>query len=348
MKLPRTVPTVVLALVLLGALVAEPAQAGTRDPDRFHAGHVYRGSFPDPDVFRLGRLWVATSTTVATRSLPMMTSADGRTWRTRRAHGAGARRTNDALLGVPAWAAARRIGGRRFVATWAPAVGRSSRGRWLAAYAAPLRHRPGKRCVGIAVSSRALGPFRSPRRRPLVCPRNQGAIDPDVFRNRGRTYLLWKTEGIRGRLSTTIRVRQLRRHGLGFRPGSRAHTLLRTARAWEQPVIENPSMIRYRGRLYLFYSANRWYTRHYAVGYAVCRTVVGPCRRIQGGPLLSSGRGVAGPGGASAFRGPRGRLMLAYAAWPAGRVGSARRLHVATLKVRHHGRLVVARRSRRA
>ena len=232
------------------------------------------------------------------------------------------------------------------MATWAPAVGRVSHGRWLAAYAAPLRHRPGKRCVGIAVGARALGPFRSHRRTPLVCPRSQGAIDPDIFRSRGRTYLLWKTEGIRGRLSTTIRVRQLRRHGLGFRPGSRAHTLLRTARPWEQPVIENPSMIRYRGRLYLFYSANRWYTRHYAVGYAVCRSVHGPCRRVRHRPLLASGRHVVGPGGESAFIGPRGQLMLAYAAWPAGHVGRERRLHVATLKVRRHGRLVVARRLR--
>ncbi|MFL6061319.1 MAG: family 43 glycosylhydrolase, partial [Marmoricola sp.] len=235
---------VLLTLVLLGALVAEPAEAGVREPDRFHAGRVYRGSFPDPDVFRLGRLWVATSTTVSTRSLPMITSTNGRRWRTRRAHGAGARRTNDALLGVPSWAAARRIGGRRFVATWAPAIGRASHRRWLAAYAAPLRHDPGKRCVGIAVPARPLGPFRSARRRPLVCPRNQGAIDPDIFRSGGRTYLLWKTEGIRGQVSTTIRIRRLGRHGVGFRRGSHAHTLLRTARPWEQPVIENPSMIR--------------------------------------------------------------------------------------------------------
>jgi hypothetical protein len=39
--------------------------------------------------------------------------------------------------------------------------------------------------------------------------------------------------------------------------------------------------------------------------------------------------------------------MLAYAAWPAGRVGTVRRLHVATLKVRRHGRLVVVRRFQR-
>jgi hypothetical protein len=343
---PRTVLTVaLLSLLLLAPLAAEPAEA--QRPDRFHSGRVYRGSFPDPDVFRLGRLWLAFGTTIAHRSLPILTSSNGRTWRARRAHGIGGRRTNDGLVGVPSWAAHKHARNRRFVPTWAPAIGRVGHHRWVAAFAAPLRRHPGKRCVGLARARSALGPYRSVRHRPLVCPHNQGAIDPDVFRVHGRTFLLWKTEGIRGRLATSIHVRQLRRNGRGFRPGSHEHTLLRTARAWEQPLIENPSMIRFRGRLYLFYSANRWYTRHYAVGYAICRRVTGPCRRPQPGPLLASGRGIAGPGGASAFRGPRGKLMLAYAAWPAHRVGHERRLHVATLKMRKHGRLGVVRRFRR-
>jgi beta-xylosidase len=349
-RTPKTVVTVALAsLAMLFSVVAEPAVAqrgSTQRHDRFHSAHVYRGSFPDPDVFRLGTLWVAASTTIAHRSLPMLTSHDGRTWRARRAQGAGHRRTNDAMVGVPRWAHRKRAGSRRFVPIWAPAIGRIRHGRWVAAYAAPLRRHPGKRCVGIATAKRALGPFRNLRKRPLVCPKHQGAIDPDIFRDRGHTYLLWKTEGIWGHVPTSLWIRELRHNGRGFRPGSRTHRLLTTGPAWERPVIENPSMIRYRGRLYLFYSGNRWYSRHYAIGYAVCRSVHGPCRRVQRHPLLATGGRVAGPGGESAFRGPHGQLMLAYAAWPAGRVGHERRLHVATLKARRHGRLVVVRRSR--
>ena len=352
MTSPKTVLTVLMiSLVLLLSLAAESAVAADKahhkkHRDRFHSGTVYRGSFPDPDVFHLGRLWIAVSTTVAHRSLPMVTSRNGRVWRGRTAHGTGHRRTNDAMIGVPRWAARKPAGAHRFVPVWAPALGRVARGRWLAAYAAPLRRHPWKRCIGIATAKRALGPFRNHRSRPLVCPRSEGAIDPDIFRSGHRTYLLWKTEG-RGRARTTIWIRPLRHNGRGFRPGSHAHVLLRPARAWEGELIENPSMIRHRGRLYLFYSANRWYTRHYAIGYAVCRTPLGPCRRPQRRPLLASGRGVAGPGGESAFHGPRDQLLLAYAAWPSGRVGHERRLHVATLKVRKHGRLVVARRYRR-
>jgi hypothetical protein len=348
--LSRTAPTVVLSLLLTLSLVADPAFAdgkhGAKHRDRFHAGTVYHGSFPDPDVFRAKRLWIATSTTVAGRSLPMLTSHNGRKWRARRAHGAGHRRTNDALIGTPRWAAHRKAGRHRFLPSWAPSIGRTGHGRWLVAYAAPLRRHPGRRCIGIARSTRPDGPFRHSRRRPLVCARGQNAIDPDLFRAHGRTYLLWKTEGIRGRVPATLWSRPLRLNGRGFKPGSHAHRLLRPRSGWEGPVIENPSMIRFHGRLYLFYSANRWYTRHYAVGYALCRSVVGPCRRVQHRPLLASGRRIFGPGGQSAFRGPHGRLLLAYAAWPAHRVGSERRLHIATLKARRHGRLVVKRRFR--
>lgn len=334
---------VLVSLVLLATLAAEPADAGERRGHRFHAGKVYRGSFPDPDVFRIGHLFVASGTTIARRSLPMMTSKNARTWRARKAHRAGRHLTNDALLGVPRWALRKKAGGRAFVPSWAPSIGRAANGRWLATYAAPLRHHPRKRCVGIATSRHALGPYRHVRKRPLVCARGRNAIDPELFRNHGRTWLLWKTEGTRHH-PATIWSRPLRRDGHGFKPGSHKHRLLRTARAWEGPVVENPSMIRFHGRLYLFYSGNRWYTRRYAIGYAVCRSVAGPCRRVQRRPLLASGRGIAGPGGQSAFRGRHGALLLAYAAWPAGRVGSERRLHVARLKVGHHGRLVVTRR----
>jgi len=343
----RTTVTVTLICVaLLLSLTTAPAVARRARHDRFHSGHVYRGSFPDPDVLRLRRHWIAAGTTVARRSLPMLTSRDGRVWRARRSHGIGPQRNNDGMVGVPAWAARKHAGARRFIPTWAPAIGRAANGRWLAAYAAPLRRHPDRRCVGIARATGPLGPYRHARKRPLVCAHGRSAIDPDLFRSRGRTYLLWKTEGVRGRVPATLWSRPLRSNGRGFRPGSRPHPLLRTRRAWEGTVIENPSMIRYRGHLYLFYSGNRWYTRHYAVGYAICRSVTGPCRRPQRRPLLTSGRGIAGPGGQSVLRGPHGRLLLAYAAWPAGRVGYERRLHIATLKVRRHGRLVVTRRFR--
>lgn len=77
-------------------------------------------------------------------------------------------------------------------------------------------------------------------------------------------------------------------------------------------------MVRFKDRLYLFYSGNAYATARYATGYALCKTAVGPCRRPVRRPVLASGRGIAGPGGADAFVGRAGRLLLMYASWDIG------------------------------
>lgn len=106
-------------------------------------------------------------------------------------------------------------------------------------------------------------------------------------------------------------------------------------------------MVRFKGRLYLFYSGNAYATARYATGYALCKTAVGPCRRPVRRPVLASGRGIAGPGGADAFVGRAGRLRLMYASWDTGKVqrrNGMRRLHIATLRARRNGTLVLLRR----
>ena len=91
---------------------------------------------------------------------------------------------------------------------------------------------------------------------------------------------------------------------------------------WEGSTIENPSMARYGGRTYLFYSASYFGPldaqghSSYATGYAVCRGPLGPCTRpVPGHPLLASAGVSQGPGGASAFLATDGSLRLAYATY---------------------------------
>ena len=114
-------------------------------------------------------------------------------------------------------------------------------------------------------------------------------------------------------------------------------------------------MVRYRRKLYLFYSGNAFDTSRYATGYAQCRTVYGPCKRK--GVLLSSNYALSGSGGATPFFDTAGTLRLAYHAFrtpevpylavPACKqqnVGCpARRLYVATLGPGRRGKLVVRR-----
>jgi beta-xylosidase len=341
----------VVGALVLGA-VGGPATASVGS-DSFVAGQSYRGDFPDPFVTKSGDTYYAYATNTANLNLPVLTSKDLVTW-TARASYDDKWWHNDGMPRAARWAQTTTINGRTVTRTWAPSV-TWVEDRFVLAYTAPLaNHTPRKNCVSLATSTVAQGPFTDSSTGPIVCPSDQGAIDPQVFVARnGHPYLLWKTEGVVGRESTKIWVRRLADTGLAFTAGSVPHELLRTAQAWEGHVIENPAMIRIQGLNYLFYSANEYVGDKYAIGYAICATVVGPCTRPRSTPLLATGGKVSGPGGPGPFVGPDGQLRLAYAAWDYGHTGyptstacrpncNQRRLHVATLSIDTSGLLHVA------
>lgn len=344
----------VLFAVLVGSATAlaptdaAPAQAAGVGNDPFLPGVPYAGAFPDPTVLRVGTRYYAHATTVASLSLPAMSSSDLRTWTPRPALDPALPRYNEAMPERPAWARVLTSpGGRSFLPAWAPSVARTGPGQYVAAYAVP-RASDGRRCVSIARGGHPLGPFTDRSTRPLVCGA-RGVIDPQIFRDRGRLWLLLKASGSPARLV----VRRLNPSASAFATASRYHGLLTARLAWEGGVVENPAMIRFHKRLYLFYSANDYRTASYATGYARCRTVTGPCRRE--GRLLGNGPYLSGSGGATPFFDTAGRLRLAYHAWRTGNVGHAtddacldtaagcpqRRMYVAHLGAVVKGRLLV-------
>jgi beta-xylosidase len=352
----RTVAAVVVALTLSGVAAGlGPAADAAVGSDDFRAGQVYRGDFPDPSVTRVGSTYYAFATNTGGKLLPAMTSPDLRTWRARYSN-TGKWWQNDALAKAPAWAKAHYANGAWRVSTWAPSVARVG-DTFVAAYVAPVSENPRKMCVTLAYDDRPLGLFTDRSTKPFVCAPDQGSIDPEVYVDpRGTPWLLWKNEGIPRHEPTRIWVRRLNGTATGFAAGSTPHNLLTTAQDWEGNVIENPSMVSYGGRTYLLYSANRYSTAQYAIGYAICRGPGGGCHRQSGRPLMASGGSVEGPGGPDAFVGAGGRLRMAYAAWDRGHVGypattacrstsygcNQRRLHVAVLSVAGDGTLGVA------
>jgi hypothetical protein len=124
---------------------------------------------------------------------------------------------------------------------------------------------------------------------------------------------------------------------------------------WEGSIIENPSMISFKKRYYLFYSANSYASTRYAIGYLICTSWKGDCRKPRKKPLLATGGTIAGPGGPAPFLDRRGRLRLGYHAWTVGKVGypttdacreepggcGQRRLYVARLGLKDGGKLRV-------
>lgn len=311
---------VVLAL-LTGALVLAGLPAHARPSplgqDPIVPGAVYRGDFPDPTVVRAGTRYYASSTTSGGVNVPSLSSADTRTWYAKR--GTASNPTGDALPRVASWAdGVEQPDGRFKAPVWAPSVTRIGPGRWVLAYATRVKSSSYQRmCISVATGSNPAGPFVDRSTKPLVCP-VRGAIDPQVFiAPNGRPWLLWRVDRSPARMYTQM----MDRTGTLLSSYDRRHYLGGVAQSWEGGVVENPAMIRFRGRYYLFYSGNSYASTRYAIGYMICKTWYGGCVRPRKRPLLQSTGSIAGPGGGTPFVDTYGRLRLAYHAWTAGAVG---------------------------
>ena len=63
--------------------------------------------------------------------------------------------------------------------------------------------------------------------------------------------------------------------------------------------IVSKTMLKRSGTYYLFYSGNDYRSQTYAVGYAVCKSAVGPCVKAAENPILATGNASSsaqGPG----------------------------------------------------
>jgi hypothetical protein len=324
-----------LTLLTLLALCAPDAGAA--------AGALeHHTSAADPSVVRTGpRQYVAVATGPRVRRL---VSRNGVRWR----------RIAPALAVRPSWARPRG-------SIWAADLVRV-RGRWLLYFAAPVRGmgRTG-RCIGVAASATGTGRFRPVSRRPLVCPpaahapraedrildrrRRRptyptiGAIDPSLFLDRGRVFLLYKTDG----RPSSIRLLRLGPDGLHAR--GRSRTLL-AARG----VLENPVMVRHGRWLYLFLSAGDFSRCTYSTVWRRSRRITRWRGRPQRTLLAGRSTGLCGPGGADTVVAP-GVVRLYFHGWTCGggracgrafhhtpgRAGPVRALYAARLRFGRHG-----------
>lgn len=329
--------------------------------ERFYAGDAYTGYYADPSISLINGAYYTTATNADGVTLPVMTSQDLVTFRARPAlqpfqNPIAWPFYNDAMPVNATWPATLVEGGRNRVSLWAPSSVVPLGGRYVVAYSAAKQFMPSRKsCVSLAYAESPTGPFVDPRSTPLYCydKGHLGAIDPDIHVDaKGRPWLLWKDEGVLSGHHPKLMSRRLTKSGSGFTAGSRKNKLLTLTAGWEGRVVENPSMVTWKGRTYLFYSGGAWNSGSYATGYAICDKPKGPCRKMtEKKPLMASTFSLAGPGGADAFVDAQGRLRVAYHAWDAGRVGetlgNARRMHIgrlgkaSTRKARRKGKLRV-------
>lgn len=179
---------------------------------------------------------------------------------------------------------------------WAPGVVKYN-GKFLMYYTATKAGTTNKKCIGLAESDSARGPFREPR--VWACPSGtRWAIDanPVVDASTNRLYVTYRDDAITSGPETGISI--VRTDSEGKAVWSTRKSLLKsTDISWdtksittETHVVENPAMLKRGGVWYVFYSGNQWNTRRYATGIAKCGSSPLPAQRCT--PMA---RGVQRP-----------------------------------------------------
>jgi len=298
---------------LAGALLVGTAALGA--PAAYQP--AMSGDFPDPFVLQAGGHYLAYATNPdrGRVNVQMATSTDLVHWERLRDGG----KPHDALPVLPAWAQ------RGF--TWAPEVIKVSDGYVL--YFTARDRKSHLQCIGAAKAADPAGPFTSDAAAPLVCQTELGgSIDPDAFRDTdGSLILYFKNDGNNPdfRKPTHIFAQRLSPEGLSAK--GEAVPLLVNDAAWEGNLIEAPTMVRRAGGYYLFFSANDYGWSEpqqpvspYAIGYARCRSAMGPCTAAPENPILASRNTpsacLSGPGHQTVFA-VGGRDYIAFHAWSA-------------------------------
>ena len=276
---------------------------------------VYKQDFPDPHVIRVRDTYYAYGTPPpgATSNIQVIRSTDLTNWE----------HLGDALPVLPKWAKL------NLGLTWAPGVIQIEN-KFLMYYVARDKETD-RQCIGLAVSDNPDGPFADPNDEAFICQGELGgSIDAYPYvDDDGKLYLFWKNDGNCCNLDVWLWVQELSPDGMTL--VGEPVQLIKRDQPWERPLIENPAMVEHNDQYYLFYSGNWWESHQYAISYALCETVTGPCEKPLDAPWFDYENPVMGPGGQAFFTDAEGNLWMAYHAWTGANIGNDigdRTLHI--------------------
>ncbi|MFQ5557438.1 MAG: family 43 glycosylhydrolase, partial [Acidimicrobiales bacterium] len=243
---------------------------------------IFPGDFADPFLVVADGVFTAYATNTLLANVPTLQAGPD-----------GGGYVGDSLPDLPAWTEPGRV--------WAPSVLRVGDGYVMYYTSREVASR--RQCIGVATASGVTGPFVDSRTEPFICDlAGGGSIDASPFVDLdGAPWLLWKSDGNCCGLATRINVQRLTADGTGLI--GEPVQLIRDDLAWEDGVVEGPTMVAGGGGYHLFYSAGRWDTEDYSIGHAVCESVTGPCEK-DGGPWLASYGRATGPGGQEVVAAP--------------------------------------------
>lgn len=220
---------------------------------------------------------------------------------------------------------------------WAPGVVKH-KGKYLMYYTMS-RKGSKQKCIGLAKSADASGPFKDTGNRPWACPPSgRWVIDANPYVSGGRLFVAYRDDQVTKGIESGISVVGAGDGGWADKNFSTRRTALTSHDiAWDSAknkgnnhIVENPSMFKVGKRWYLAYSANAWDSVRYATGIADCGTKPIPgskCKPMRNGVQqpyfgftgkagLGPWRGLpgnrTGPGGMDIFQAQNGSHRAVY------------------------------------
>lgn len=246
-------------------------------------------AFADPTIVRQGANYYLTGTTnTIPQGFSMLVSKDLKNWTS----------TGPLLTEGP-----QVYGDKGF---WAPQLYLNDK-TWQLAYTANEQ-------VAVAESSSLTGPFTQKQVKPVDA--SEKNIDPFIFTDDdGNTYLYH----VRFNNGNYLWVAAYDKNTMSIDPSTLKQCLGNTE-AWENtpdypaaPIMEGPTVIKHKGKYYLFYSANHFMSRDYAVGYAVADSPMGPWHKPANNRIIHrSIVGENGSGHGDVFADKKGNLFYVY------------------------------------
>lgn len=266
---PTTISATLASTTMVAAATTEAVPTETVVPSGYFQNPVFKTNFPDPYVLKAGNLYYAYATNSGGHNIQVATSKDLVHWELQ----------NDALPALPAWAKLDNS------LVWAPEV--IQIGDKFVMYYTAHDKASDRQCVGVATASLPEGIFKDNNAQPLICQAGEGGtIDPDVFQDGSKLYLYFKNDGNCCAIDARLYAQELTPDGQKLL-GTPAK-LISADQSWEGIVVEAPSMVKHDGTYFLFFSGNSYNNWDYAVGYATCKSPLGPCEQAPENPILKT------------------------------------------------------------
>ena len=166
----------------------------------------------------------------------------------------------------------------------------------------------------LAESNSLLGPYRQKELAPI--DGSVKNIDSFVFKDDDGKYYLYHVRFSNGNY---IWVAEFNIKTGKIKPETLTKCFDQTE-SWEAtpnyvsaPIMEGPTVVKMKGKYYLFYSANHFKNIDYSIGYAVADSPFGPWKKFSGNPIIHrSIVGENGSGHGDLFEGTDSQLYYVY------------------------------------